>query len=1182
MPTRAAAAAAAAANMRTTRSRKVSTQLKGKENGPPSSTTKSKEKLAPRKTARIVKAMKLEEMFCSCRGVDDGTPMVQCGTCDEWYHFRCIQLSEDDASEIMVYVCPTCQEKTGRRTVMEWEGLDALEPIEDATNVTTEERTEAANTQTKDPEKVPKAEVESEGERQQRPEPAELSESSDDGSGDEYVEEGNPREDAGGNRHQRKRTNNRRIAAVSSSDSEDSEKEKAATTGAHARRANVASTKTKTVSTSPQPTTLKRKQSISAAGVATASATAKRKRAESSSTTASATEDAARKYCLGKFSEMFTGIFMQYPYLYPEGNAKEEEGAERKSATTVERKPEELTEEEKTQLRERASAFTAEVERAVFDTYAEPDKYGKPGAGVKYKERFRTLTFNLQQSDRVALHKRVSSGQVAPATLATMSSTELASQEQQESIKQAEQEALEHSILVKTTVPRSKITHKGLQDIEDVNEDSVAAKQRERELEMAEQERKRERERIARLRTVQPRAHAHSNPPSASVPPESPVVPSSTSAPWNVPPVPLAQTSDFTHAVDPELNLGDFIHIDDEPPEPTSATPSMAAAPDVPASVSESAAAGQGSGQQGQSTPMTGISPFAPSKPDMPPRASFDLNTLWSAPPPPPPPPPNEDNTSGEGPEANDNGEAMDIDTPTPPVEEGKSRAGESASVAEPRVGGGVEHEGEGEGGDDLDFAMFLGQEEEEKEKERKEQASRPDPQVIFEGLPHVWSGIISMPTDSSVSQELKVIARQIGGRGLASDSPLWRTLFPHDHLRIDGRVRVASSAEYLVASRLNSAKELIAVAWTPVSDADMAVLKTVSSFLINKSRHGLIFPWGSRGREWGRELYVIPLLSSETLPEYIELLDDLHLPQVRSADCLVGIWVLNRGRLNALPPPIPPLPSLVAPPQPAAPVHPLPQSIHGGQPLPFPQPPGQQASVLPPALASALASIMPAGAPLPNAAPAALAAALSHIPVPPPPVHTANASAPAAPAPVSSPAMVSPTSPAELAAKVASLTPDQIQAMLLALQQQQQPSSVPLQPPQLLPVPQPSTQVPSIHASGPPPHPWPAQQIPTMPMQKPYGGGGGGGHDERERERGGGPGRRGGYYGRDESPRGRGRGGGGGRRGGGNVGRDDGRGGSDFRRMSDTGWGGRGGRGAATSSSSGSPVRRDAPSYWR
>jgi hypothetical protein len=288
---------------------------------------------------------------------------------------------------------------------------------------------------------------------------------------------------------------------------------------------------------------------------------------------------------------------------------------------------------------------------------------------------------------------------------------------------------------------------------------------------------------------------------------------------------------------------------------------------------------------------------------------------------------------------------------------------------------------------------------------------------------------------------------------------------------------------------------------------------------------------------------------------------------------------VLNRGRLNTLPPPLPPPPSLTAAPQPAAPVHPLPQSIHAGQPLPFAQSPGQQTSVLPPALASALASIMPAGAPLPNAAPAALAAALSHIPVPPPPVPTANPSAPAAPALVTPPAVISSTSPAELAAKVASLTPDQIQAMLLALQQQQQPSSAPPQPPQLLPVLQQSTQMPSMHSPGLPPHSWGAQQTPTMPMQNPYGGGGGV-LDERERERGGGPGRRGGYYSRDESPRGRARGGGGRR--GGNVGRDDGRTSGDFRRMSDAGWSGRGGRGAATSSSSGSPVRRDAPPYWR
>lgn len=333
-----------------------------------------------------------------------------------------------------------------------------------------------------------------------------------------------------------------------------------------------------------------------------------------------------------------------------------------------------------------------------------------------------------------------------------MSSTELASQEQQESIKQAEQEALEHSILVKTTVPRAKITHKGLQDIEDVNEDSLVAKQREREQEMADQER--ERERLARLRTVQPHSHMHSNPPSASAPPESPVVPSSASGaapPWGAPPpVPTTQAPDLTPTMDTELNLGDFIHMDDEPSEPASARIASPVASNLPPSSSELPATGQGQGQQGLSTPITGISPFAPSKPDMPPRASFDLNALWSAPPP-PPAPLNEDGiVSGEGTDANDGGDAMDLGTPPPPADEVSSRGGEPASYEGVPERRGAEHEGEG--GDDLDFAMFLGQEEEDKEKEKERDkeketsglASRPDPQVVFEGLPHVWNGIVS------------------------------------------------------------------------------------------------------------------------------------------------------------------------------------------------------------------------------------------------------------------------------------------------------------------------------------------------------------------------------------------------------------------------------------------------------
>jgi hypothetical protein len=131
----------------------------------------------------------------------------------------------------------------------------------------------------------------------------------------------------------------------SSSDSEEEHNTaKTTATGATGRRASVTSAKGKITSASSQSGTLKRKQSISVAATTTAPRAAKRKHAES---TSSATEDATGKYCLGKYTEMFTGIFKQYPYFRQEDHAEE---------AMVERKPEELT-EEKTKVRERATAF---------------------------------------------------------------------------------------------------------------------------------------------------------------------------------------------------------------------------------------------------------------------------------------------------------------------------------------------------------------------------------------------------------------------------------------------------------------------------------------------------------------------------------------------------------------------------------------------------------------------------------------------------------------------------------------------------------------------------------------------------------------------------------------------------------------------------------------------------------
>jgi hypothetical protein len=93
----------------------------------------------------------------------------------------------------------------------------------------------------------------------------------------------------------------------------------------------------------------------------------------------------------------------------------------------------------------------------------------------------------------------------------------------------------------------------------------------------------------------------------------------------------------------------------------------------------------------------------------------------------------------------------------------------------------------------------------------------------------------ISMPLDSSVPQETPVVARQIGGRQLGADSVLWKTLFPSDLLRIDGRVQVDKSSHYLLQMRMNSTKELIAVALSPASVLDESGCHTLSEYLLGK-----------------------------------------------------------------------------------------------------------------------------------------------------------------------------------------------------------------------------------------------------------------------------------------------------------------------------------------------------------
>ena len=57
------------------------------------------------------------DVYCICRKPDNGTFMIGCdGTCDDWFHGKCVGVEERDKNLIDKYICPTCTKAGVGRT----------------------------------------------------------------------------------------------------------------------------------------------------------------------------------------------------------------------------------------------------------------------------------------------------------------------------------------------------------------------------------------------------------------------------------------------------------------------------------------------------------------------------------------------------------------------------------------------------------------------------------------------------------------------------------------------------------------------------------------------------------------------------------------------------------------------------------------------------------------------------------------------------------------------------------------------------------------------------------------------------------------------------------------------------------------------------------------------------------
>ena len=62
-----------------------------------------------RESCGLVEEVQNEQVYCMCRGIDDGSFMIACDVCEEWFHGKCVGVTEEQGEEIDLYTCPSCR-----------------------------------------------------------------------------------------------------------------------------------------------------------------------------------------------------------------------------------------------------------------------------------------------------------------------------------------------------------------------------------------------------------------------------------------------------------------------------------------------------------------------------------------------------------------------------------------------------------------------------------------------------------------------------------------------------------------------------------------------------------------------------------------------------------------------------------------------------------------------------------------------------------------------------------------------------------------------------------------------------------------------------------------------------------------------------------------------------------------
>ncbi|KAH8556164.1 hypothetical protein BGW37DRAFT_471337 [Umbelopsis sp. PMI_123] len=378
------------------------------------------------------KTQRSKKLYCICQQPYDGSPMVQCDSCQEWFHCSCVNLDPDEAEDIE-WTCDSCSKKPGRTT---------------------------GKTKTKD---------QSTRSRKEREASAEWNGSDEE---DEEIKEDRKLE-------RRKSTTPGKCLLSTCS--------KPAKTGSL-----FCSEKCTSDHVNDKATT--RRTSKKAQSPESNQSPPEKPRDSPSNRSKNSENDAVRRNVIKSLTATLKSLIeialAKDPTLFANEhnqitrnvqstdtpNASKDQKSSTSERTSISPSKEEINETKQTAEEAKpaghppsamqiAEQLAVNVENAMFEHLAEPHPKtpaSKPQiCGEKYKGKFRSLLYNLKDKANEIFQLRVITGDLSPENLVNMSAEDMANPELKSMSETLRQKSIKNSVLQIQNMPIIKKTHKG-------------------------------------------------------------------------------------------------------------------------------------------------------------------------------------------------------------------------------------------------------------------------------------------------------------------------------------------------------------------------------------------------------------------------------------------------------------------------------------------------------------------------------------------------------------------------------------------------------------------------------------------------------------------------------------------------------------------------------------------------